>query len=390
MTIASKYTATVLPVILYLGISLSCLGQPAADTITKKELRQQKKQLKIDQGKLLFTPLAGPAYTPEMGFTVAGGFMLSYKTNPKDSLIQRSSSPIMFGASSSGAIFFSTIASTYWFKDKLRIYADIWFKDMPDHYWGAGYENGFNKPKSDSTTAYTRTWWWFNPRILWQVRKSYLVGLNIDYNSTVVTDPSQGVSQDPDYLKYGPDNLNSGLGLVLRYDSRDIPVNAWRGMYIDLRSTFYSTAFGGDNNYQVYQLDFRKYFQVSRPGKTLALQFKSRIGVGNIPYGEMSQLGTPFDLRGYTWGRYRDMSMIFFIGEYRHMFEKTSGELSKHGMVAWMGTGSIAQDPSGFSNWLPNFGFGYRFEVQPRMNLRIDIGIGRETSGFYFNFNEAF
>ncbi len=82
--------------------------------------------------------------------------------------------------------------------------------------------------------------------------------------------------------------------------------------------------------------------------------------------------------------------MILFIGEYRHMFNKSSGELSKHGMVAWMVTGSIAQDPSGFSNWLPNFGFGYRFEVQPRMNLRIDIGMGRETSGFYFNFNEAF
>jgi hypothetical protein len=59
-------------------------------------------------------------------------------------------------------------------------------------------------------------------------------------------------------------------------------------------------------------------------------------------------------------------------------------------MVAWMGTGSVAADLGNFGNWLPNFGFGYRFEVQPRMNLRIDIGIGRETSGFYFNFNEAF
>ena len=72
------------------------------------------------------------------------------------------------------------------------------------------------------------------------------------------------------------------------------------------------------------------------------------------------------------------------------MFNKSSGELSRHGMVAWMGTGSVAENLSGFSNWLPNFGFGYRFEVQPRMNLRIDIGMGRETSGFYFNFNEAF
>jgi hypothetical protein len=380
----------ILTLFIFFMVPSFCMGQTAADTITKKELRQHKKQMKIDQGKLLFTPLAGPAYTPELGFTLAGGFMLSYKTNPSDSLIQRSSSPIMFGASSTGAIFFSTIVSTYWLEDKLRIYADIWFKDMPDHYWGSGYENGYTRPKSDSTTAYTRTWWWFNPRILWQVKQHYFLGTNIDYNSTSVSDPSAGVSQDPDYMKYGPENLNSGLGFLLRFDSRDIPVNAWSGTYIDLQSTFYSTAFGGDNNYQVYQVDFRKYFQVSRPGKILAFQAKTRIGVGDIPYGEMSQLGTPFDLRGYTWGRYRDKSMIFFMGEYRHMFEKSTGGLSNHGMIAWMGTGSIAADPSGFENWLPNFGFGYRFEVQPRMNLRVDVGIGKETSGFYFNFNEAF
>lgn len=375
-----------------LGIMICFAGQAQTvqDTLTKKEIRQKKKQLKVEQGKPLVTPLAGPAYTPELGFTIAGTVMLSYKTNPRDSLIQRSSSPITFGVTSTGATFLSSIVSSYWFQDKLRIYADLWYKDMPDHYWGAGYENGYSKPKSDSTTAYTRTWWWINPSFLWQIRPNYFLGLNVDYNFTRASDPSEGVSQDPDYLKYGPENLNSGFGIILRYDSRDIPVNAWEGFFVDLKSTFYSQVFGGDNDYQVYQLDFRKYFQVTRPGHTMAFQFKSRIGVGDVPYGEMAQLGSPFDLRGYTWGRYRDKSMIFFLGEYRHMFYKSSGELSKHGMVAWMGTGSVAADLSSFGNWLPNFGFGYRFEVQPRMNLRIDIGIGRETSGFYFNFNEAF
>ncbi|MCJ7716676.1 MAG: BamA/TamA family outer membrane protein [Anaerolineales bacterium] len=366
------------------------MGQAAADTITKKELRQQKKQLKIDQGKLMFVPVAGPSYTPELGFTLVGGGVLSYKTNPKDSLIQRSVSPIILGTSFTGAIFFSTIISTYWMKDKLRINADIWFKDMPDNYWGVGYENGYNKPKSDSTTAYKRLWWWFNPRFLWQIKPDYFIGLNVDYNYTGVSEPSIGVSEDPDFTKYGPENMNSGFGIIARYDSRDVPVNAYTGSYIDLRSTFYSPAFGGDNSYQVYQLDFRQYFQISRRGKTVALQFKTRIGVGDIPYGEMSQLGTPFDLRGYIWGRYRDKSMLIFLGEYRHMFEKLSGELRKHGVVAWLGAGSIAQDPSLFEDWLPNFGFGYRFEVQPRMNLRVDFGIGKEANGIYVNFNEAF
>ena len=360
------------------------------DTLTKKEQRKLKKQLKIEQGKPLITPLAGPAYTPEMGFTVAGSIMLSYKTNPRDSLIQRSSSPISFGVSSTGAIFFSTIVSSFWLQDKLRMYADVWYKDMPDHYWGAGFENAYNKPKSDSTTAYKRQWFWFNPRFVWQFRPNYFAGVNIDYNYTKVNEPSGGVQQDPDFIQYGPQNFNSGLGIIARYNSRDIPVNAYSGLLIDLRATFYSTAFGGDNKYQLYIADLRKYFQVGRKGKTIALQMKTRIGMGEIPYGEMSQLGTPFDLRGYTWGQYREKSMLFFIGEYRHMFEKASGDLSRHGMVVWMGTGTIGADFSEFHDWLPNFGFGYRFEVQPRMNLRIDIGIGRETSGFYFNFNEAF
>lgn len=378
----------------YLSLSLLLLvsmfmhGQ--SDTLSKKEQRKIKKQTKIEQGKPLISPLAGPAYTPEMGFTIAGSILLSYKTNPGDSLIQRSSTPISFGVSSTGAIFFSSIVSTFWLEDKLRIYADIWYKDMPDNYWGTGYENAYSIPESDSTTAYQRQWWWFNPRFLWQFKPNYFLGLNVDYNYTGATEPSPGVSMDRDYIKFGPDNFNSGIGIIASYDSRDIPVNAWSGTYLNLRATFYTPALGGDNEYQIYMLDFRKYFRIKQKGHTLAIQLKTRLGIGDVPYGEMSQVGTPFDLRGYRWGRYRDNSMIFLLAEYRHTFKKRSGDLSKHGAVGWIGTGSISENPYHFRDWLPNFGFGYRLEMQPRMNLRIDIGIGRETAGFYFNFTEAF
>ena len=82
--------------------------------------------------------------------------------------------------------------------------------------------------------------------------------------------------------------------------------------------------------------------------------------------------------------------MWFALTEYRHMFYKANGELSKHGVVGWVGAGTIGQDVSSFEEYLPNFGLGYRLEVQPRMNLRLDFGFGAETFGFYFNFNEAF
>ena len=49
---------------------------------------------------------------------------------------------------------------------------------------------------------------------------------------------------------------------------------------------------------------------------------------------------------------------------------------------AWLTVGS-ARD-------LPNVGIGYRIEVQPRRNLRLDVGVGYDEIGFYLNIAEAF
>ena len=119
-----------------------------------------------------------------------------------------------------------------------------------------------------------------------------------------------------------------------------------------------------------------------------------------MPWAELSQLGSGSDLRGYRQGRYRDRAMIYGIVEYRHQFTSASREtgLSRHGFVAWAGAGTIASSFGSITQVLPNWGVGYRFEVQPRMNVRADIGFGREfldsgnkfVPSVYFNFTEAF
>ncbi len=356
----------------------------------KKEYRKAKKQEKIDKGKLMVMPFAGPAYTPELKFTIAGGILISFKTNPRDSLIQRSSAPFTIGVSSTGAYFIGTKITSFWMQDKLRIYADLNYKNMPDNYWGVGYEAGYSTPKGDSTTAYKRTWWQIFPKFLWQFKENFFVGPLIDFNYTKGRDPSPGVAMDPYYIEYNDKPFNGGFGVAVQYDSRDIPVNAWEGAFIEFTMAFYGPYLGGDNTYQIYDLDIRKYWQIKRPGSTIAVQLKGRFGKGNVPYGEMSQPGTPFDLRGYVWGQYRDDAMVFGIGEYRYMFKRRNGNIGPHGLVTWFGGGTLADRVQNFNDWLPCFGVGYRFEVQPRMNVRLDFGFGRATKGFYFNFNEAY
>ena len=359
----------------------------------KKEERAKKKAEKVEMGKFMISPIAGPGYTPELGGVFVIGGLPSFRTSATDKTLPRSSMPFTIGYTTTGAITNNAVLTSYWWHDKLRINGDFYYKDMPDHYWGVGYENGYSTPRTDSTTAFNRLWWWANPRFLFQIKKDYFLGLNLDLNYTQGSDASRGVAADAHYIEFNNKPLNVGLGLILRYDSRDLSIDAREGLLLDFRSTFYSTAFGGDNAYRVFQLDYRQFQTLTREGMTLAWQMKTRIGVGDIPYGEMSQIGTPFDLRGYPWGKYRDESMFYFIAEYRHTFLRKNMELSKHGAVAWIASGTIFDFQTLKENnnlWLPNFGVGYRFEIQPRMNVRIDYGIGRESSGFYFNFNQAF
>lgn len=108
---------------------------------------QQQNNQRIEAGKLAITPLLGPSYTPEMSLTLAGGAMISFLTDRDDPVIQRSSAPVTLGVSVTGAYFFSTKLSTFWKEDKFRIFADLWLKNMPDHYWGVGYDNAYSVPQ---------------------------------------------------------------------------------------------------------------------------------------------------------------------------------------------------------------------------------------------------
>jgi len=241
------------------------------------------------------SPIVLPAYTPEMGFTIAAGGLFSFKTNPQDEKIQRSSFSLIAAYGFKGAFTGQSMWNTYWFEDRMRIPAELWLKNMEDQYWGVGYDNA---RASDEGYSYTRTWWQINPRIFGKIRPNLFGGLNIDFNQTIAKNVSPGMAADPNYQEYGDNNYNGGLGLILQWDSRDIPVNAYEGLYLNGMATFYGNYLGSDNTYQIYEIDYRQYQEIVRPGSILAWQVYTRIGAGDVPYAEVTQVGTPFDLRG--------------------------------------------------------------------------------------------
>lgn len=345
-----------------------------------------------------FTPLLGPAYTPEQGFLIGGGVQLSWTTDRIDPDLPRSNLPILFAVNSRGGYGFETRLNTYWLDDRLRFNTDLRAGNTEDHYWGVGFDAARTPMVFGPTTRYRRLSWQAAPELLARPWRRLYVGPIADFNRTIVRDASAPVARDPAVRRFGRDNLSTGVGVRVAWDNRDVPVNAYNGFLASVSGTVFDRALGGDNDFAVVDVDYRHYLTVFRRGSTLAWQVRIRHTFGATPYGSLSQLGGPNDLRGYYRGRYRDALTAYGLVEYRYMFKRGtkptgSGQavkLSRHGFVLWGGVGGLGPNFAGLVHWLPNTGFGYRFEIQPRINIRADLGFGEDSLGFYFNFLESF
>lgn len=347
-------------------------------------------QLPADSGRFRLTPLVAPAYSPEMRFLVASGFLASWKNGAQWLELQRSTLSSVVSISTTGAVNAAATLTAFAAHDRFRITADLSYKNLPDNYWGVGFASGLQLAEGDSTTRYRRKWFKFNPEALCRVADHLFVGGAFEFARTDASDVSPAMRADASYRSAGGLVRSVGLGLATEYDSRDVAINPWHGLYLGLSTMFYGPYLGGDHTYQTYLVDYRQYRPLGRPGRTLAWQVKAQIGAHDVPWPELSLLGTGSDLRGYTEGRFRDRSTLLGVVEYRYTFLRRSGQLSRHGFVMWVGGGALGRDPAHLVGVLPNAGAGYRFEIQPRASVRLDAGVGRKSSGVYFSFGEAF
>lgn len=373
------------------------IGQEDRPPINKKSILANIDSLRIAQinlGRTKFTPFIAPSYSPELEFLVSAGGLLTFKVQKENPFLERSSIPFSVGYSSNKSLQFSARFFLYGKNDMTRAVGEWWLKKMPDNYWGVGYENGRNTNKSDSTTQYQRKWWQFKQKVMFRVKTNLFIGPILDVSKTTATELNPIMVNDPAVNEFGTLIRNTGLGFVFAFDSRDMSVNAYKGLYIDLSTTLYGTYLGGNQDFNVIELDYRQYKSLGHR-RTLTWNLKTRAGFGEVPWPEMSQLGNPFDFRGYTWGRYRDKAMVLGIVEYRHMLKRKKPNKkgsfdSRFGFTGWAGLGSVSKGINDYEDWLPTIGVGLRFETQPRMNVRVDYGVGTDSNSIYVTFNEAF
>lgn len=354
------------------------------------ERRDSLKSVAFAEGKPWLSPIVAPAYTADAGFLVSAGMLYSFRVNKNDTVSQRSTLPATIFYSTRGNFGIGAFLKTFWFEDKFRFNTNLSIRDKDNDYYGKGFDQIERTHQSDTTTFYHETTANADIDFIYQIKPSLFVGIKLKPSFANTKNFAEPVENDPYRSQFDDKYFLNGLGGQVAYDTRDVVVNAWSGVFINFSALFYDNTFGSEYDFQQYEFDTRYYKTLTRPGNVLAFRFYTRSTYGDVPITELSDFSGGKNLRGYLMGHYRDNATAFALSEWRYTFLKKDGELSKSGMVAWVGGGSIGPDVVGLTKWLPNAGIGYRFELQPRMNVCVDFGVGRDSQGIYFNFTEAF
>lgn len=406
----------ILSILLILLVANGLSGQETAsppagetDSISTSVPKESHKQ-KVARRNFHYNILGGPGYTPDFGFTVGGSALMTFRMHPNDTLLQRSVIPvaIAFMFEGGGINLFSK-PQLFFKGDRFRIFGKFSYKNTVENFYGVGYRTNRDYIRSDSTSSYSYSGIQINPWFLFRLgRSNFFAGPQIDLNYERISDPANALydpanNMDPahSYLQAGGTEngykvFSSGIGFLFTYDSRDVPANAYRGMYLDIRGMAYSKVIGSDQNFYRLEIDYRQYKSLGQR-KVLAWTVQTKNVFGDVPLTQYSLTGSPFDLRGYYMGQYRDKSSHVAMAEYRQMINTSQDTWIKRmlchiGFVVWAGCGFMGPTMGKIEGVLPNFGAGLRIEVQPRMNVRLDLGkntVNNQTL-FYFNITEAF
>lgn len=142
---------------------------------------------------------------------------------------------------------------------------EIHLQEYIGEFYGIGYATNKHYERSDSTSEYRYSGFQINPWFLFRLGKSnFFAGPQIDLSYDKMSEPAKYLVDQSDYKRlggtaHGYSNFSSGVGFLLTYDSRDIPANAYKGIYLDFRGLMYQKFLGGDNNFYRLEMDYRQY-----------------------------------------------------------------------------------------------------------------------------------
>jgi outer membrane protein assembly factor BamA len=323
-------------------------------------------------------------YTPETEFAFGGGGIMAFYT-ARDSLLNPSSITLSGYYSTNGSYSIDLKSNFFFFRNRSSGVLNLSLDNKVDRFYGIGN----NTPEIENAQY---TLGYIGGNLEYQIPPGIAItdrsGFIIEYGDYKILDPEENPYLLNDTTLVGREGgIVSGLGIVWVWDTRDQVFFPNQGGFTEARFAVYTKDLGSDFTFTWLQVNARRYWSFAKDQIIAAQLYLETVG-GEPPFFELPALGGANIMRGYFQGRYRDRDYFATQVEYRQYF------WWRLGFVAFAGFGDVAKDLTSLSlhRLKPTYGVGLRFlfNEKEKINVRCDIGFGKDTNGIYFSIEEAF
>lgn len=331
-----------------------------------------------DHKKFDFSIIGGPHYSNDtklgIGLVAAG----RYKTSMSDSLTPLSNVSLYGDVTTSGFYMLGVRGNHIFPRNKYRLDYNFYFYSFPTKYWGIGYKNA---RKKENETDYDDLRVQMKVDFLIHLMKGLYFGPGISFDWI----KARNVDNREMWGNLPLTTRDFGIGLQIRWDTRDNLTAPQQGWLIGLNQKFYPKHILNSEYFAYSDFQINHYHRLWKGG-IMAARYHTRISYGDTPWGMLPTFGGNSCMRGYYEGRYRDKGEMDLTVELRqHVWRR-------NGIAVWGGFGTVFPKLSKIriDRLLPNCGIGYRWEFKKHTNIRLDFGIGKGETGFIFNIDETF
>jgi outer membrane protein assembly factor BamA len=202
---------------------------------------------------------------------------------------------------------------------------------------------------------------------------------SIEQVFNVSTTPA--LDRQPDY-RFG--------GAFAQYDNRDAPLNPRSGGIYRVEGIYYDDQDFASYSFRRLDVELQQYVPFFNQRRVIAARSRLQLTDTNpgqqVPFYLLPSLGGSEDLRGFREFRFRGKQSVVFNLEYR--WEAFSGL----DMAIFGDAGNVFErvDDIQLDKLETSYGFGFRFNANKSVFLRMDIGFGREGPRTFLKFNHVF
>jgi outer membrane protein assembly factor BamA len=254
----------------------------------------------------------------------------------------------------------------------------------PDKFWGVGggtpdgAEENYRKNDFESNTS-----------VQMRIAPGLYAGPLYEYQYLSVDETDAHGALRAGAIPGSQGGSASGLGVILRHDTRDNTYQPMSGFYNQISAVSFGDGIGSDYAFKALSIDLRMYRRSFFRSHVIAIQTYDVFISGEAPFQMLALLGGSYSMRGFYKGRYRDRNMITAQAEYRFPIAW------RFGAAAFAGAGDVQSDLHEFSvdrlKYSAGFGLRFLFDAQEKINARLDFGFGSgDNAGIYAMVLEAF